>query len=198
MFIPVRLNSSHFCFFNLVVTLADVKIDPLRSAENWSFEFGETTNSGTNLYFALNRILLFKGIAEMHNLGSSGDNLSTENNSTACSRELNGTENMVCLECPSNMHMILPERIACLPSNYKGFFFGPAKGGNLHPNLRIFCPEGHAYLPLVDGGDCMPCTNPNCSRCSREDLSKCLGCKTETNLRLDLNGSCVMDACDAN
>lgn len=54
-----------FFHLNLVVSLADVKVDPLKSSENVSVSFGEQTNTGTNFYFAVNRVLLFKGTVEM-------------------------------------------------------------------------------------------------------------------------------------
>lgn len=104
---------------------------------------------------------------------------------------------MICLECSDNVHAILPNKIACVPSS-SNLTYGPSKGGNLHPNLRIYCPEGHAYLPLTPGGSCVPCTNPDCSRCLREDLNKCLGCKTDTFLRMDADGSCVPNPCGPN
>jgi hypothetical protein len=102
---------------------------------------------------------------------------------------------MVCMECLDSLHAILPDKIACVPSARRGLFPGPGKGGNLDPNLRLFCPEGHAYLPLFEGGSCVPCTNPNCSRCHRDDLNKCLGCKTSTFLRKDGSGDCVPAQC---
>lgn len=104
---------------------------------------------------------------------------------------------MICLECSGDIHAVLPEKIACVPNSF-GLTHGPAKGGNLQPNLRIFCPEGHAYLPLTLGGPCVPCTNPDCSRCLIEDLSKCLGCRTSTFLRKDHNGYCTTNSCTVN
>lgn len=104
---------------------------------------------------------------------------------------------MICLQCTDDVYAILPDKIACVPNSF-GLITGPAKGGSLHPNLRIFCPEGHAYLPLTLGGSCVPCTNPDCSRCFKEDLSKCIGCKTLTFLRKGSNDSCVSTPCAAN
>jgi hypothetical protein len=101
---------------------------------------------------------------------------------------------MICLECTGDVHVILPNKIACVP-NSSNLTYGPAKGGNLHPNLRIFCPEGYAYLPLTPGGSCVACTNLDCSRCFIEDLSRCLGCKTGTFLRKDTNDSCTSTPC---
>lgn len=104
---------------------------------------------------------------------------------------------MICLECTGDIHAILPNKIACVPSSSQ-LIYGPAKGGNLHPNLRLFCPEGYAYLPLTPGGNCVLCTNPRCSRCLREDLSKCLGCKTDTFLRKDSQHECISTPCPPN
>lgn len=148
----------------------DAKIDSTKSPENWRFTFGEQTNTGTNFYFAINRIFLFKGLVELMTLGSSGDTLASENNNNLCSRELTGSEHMICLDCSDSVHLILPDKIGCVPSNYRGMFQGPKKEGDLQPSLRTFCPEGYAYLPTTEGGDCVPCLNSTCSRCLREDL----------------------------
>ena len=152
-----------------------------------------TTN---NLYFAINRIFLFKGFVDVQIIGSYFS-VSSENNNNKCTLELAGTEHMICLNCTDQVHAIIPDKIACVSSSF-GLITGPSKGGNLHAGLKVFCPEGYAYLPLTLGGSCVPCTNPNCSRCLREDLSKCLGCKTDTFLRKDANDSCTSTPCDTN
>lgn len=159
-------------------------IDSLKSPENWTFSFGEETNMSTNFYFALNRVYLFKGPIQRQ----IGWNPASENANNKCTMEIQGSEHMICMECSDEVYAIQPGKISCVSSSIRGLFPGPAKGGSLEPNLRIFCPEGHAYLPIHEGGDCVPCTNPLCSRCFREDLSKCLGCRTDTFLRLDSSG----------
>ena len=178
--------------------MANVLVDPNASPENWKLTFGEPTILATsnNLYFVLNRIFLFKGMVDLRLLGG-GYTKSTENNNAKCTRELVGGEHMICLDCLDEVHAILPDKIACVPLSF-GLTTGPPKGGNLHPNLRIFCPEGYAYLPLVPGGSCVPCTNGDCSRCLSEDQSKCLGCKTQTFLRKGPDDSCVSSPCATN
>lgn len=134
-------------------------IDESKSPEDWEFRFGEENNTGTNIYFAFNRILLFKGLVEIMNLGSDSAVLSSEGNNSKCTRELTGSEHMICLECLDYVHAVFPDKMACSPENSAGRFLGPIKGGALHHHLRIYCPEGHAYLPLIDGGPCVKCTN---------------------------------------
>jgi hypothetical protein len=166
-----------------------LKFDSTKSPENWTFSLGEPMTTTNNLYFAINRIFLFKGFVDAQNIGNVFG-VSSENNNNKCTVELAGTEHMICLNCIDQVHAIIPDKIACVSSSF-GLITGPSKGGNLDPNLKVFCPEGHAYLPLTLGGPCVPCTNPNCSRCLQEDLSKCLGCKTDTFLRKDTNDSCT-------
>lgn len=167
---------------------------PTRSPENWNFTFGEPTTSTNNLYFAINRIFLFKGLVEMRVVGNLWFPTQSELGYNGCTKELIGGEHMICLDCEGDIHAILPDKIACFASS-SNLIHGPSKGGYLHTNLKIFCPEGHAYLPLTSGGPCVPCTNPNCSRCLREDLNKCLGCKTDSFLRKDINDSCASTPC---
>lgn len=47
----------------------DFKIDPLISPENWTFTFGEPTTTTNNFYFALSKIMLFKGLVERRSPG---------------------------------------------------------------------------------------------------------------------------------
>lgn len=190
MFVPKLLSNS-------LDTYSTYKRDPLKSPEDWSFSFGEQALSTNNLYFALNRVYLFKGHVDLRIVGQSSYSSQSEPGYDKCMAELVGGEHMICLECTGDVHAILPDKIACVPNSF-GLNYGPAKGGNLHPNLRIFCPEGYAYLPLSPGGICSPCTNPNCSRCLREDLSKCLGCRTDSFRRKGPNDSCISSPCASN
>lgn len=171
------------------------QIDPNISPENWTFTFGEATNSGTNFYFAINRVFLFKGLAESFVVMAGSDPVSTENNNNLCTRELTGGEHMICLECSDSVFAIQPDKIACVSDKVLGMTLGPSKGGLLHSSLKTFCPEGHAYLPLTDGGSCVPCINPDCSRCFKDDLGKCLGCKQDIFRRKDTNDLCTTSAC---
>lgn len=194
-----RFSSKHsFHVTNKIVSRGNMKIDPVKSPENWEFSFGEPSNTGTNFYFIVNRIFLFKGLVEIMNLGSNSAVLSSESNNSKCTMELTGSEHMICLECLDSIYAILPDKMACLPASTVGKNLGPPKEGVLHPNLRVYCPEGHAYLPLVDGEACVQCTNDSCSRCLREDLGKCLGCKTENFLRIDANNLCTNSPCAPN
>lgn len=105
---------------------------------------------------------------------------------------------MICLTCADSIFALQPQKIACLSNKTLGLTLGPSKGGTLHPSLNIFCPEGHAYLPEVDGGSCKPCTNPDCSRCFKTDLGKCLGCKRDIFRRKTSSDTCTTATCDAN
>lgn len=104
---------------------------------------------------------------------------------------------MICLECQDNIYGLQPGKLACLPKKTLNYKFGPEKGGNLHPSLKIFCPEGHSYLPL-DGEVCQPCKKLNCSRCQMEDLTKCEGCQSGDFTRKDGQGSCTTQICNSN
>ena len=66
-------------------------MDPVTSPEDWTFTFGESANLGTNIYFALNRIYLFKGNADIYFLGPS-DPFSSETQDVSCQTELIDTE----------------------------------------------------------------------------------------------------------
>lgn len=92
-----------------------IETDPLKSPDNWTFTFGEQSNTNTNFYFALNKVFLFKGMVESKVINAS-DPVSTENNNSLCTRELIGGAHMVCLECSDAKHTILVDKVACLPS----------------------------------------------------------------------------------
>jgi hypothetical protein len=109
----------NFSYF--IVTFTSVKFDPVNSPENWNFSFGEQTNTGTNYYFALNRVLLFKGMVQMKKIQAT-DLISSENNNNLCTMELTGAEHMICLECIDSVHAILPGKIACVPLTHRGMF----------------------------------------------------------------------------
>ena len=144
----------------------------------------------------LNKLYLFKGFVEYYRVGQNNDFVSSENNNNFCSEELIGSQHMVCLTCTTDIHAVQPEKIACLQTSAVGSLtFGPVKGLNLDPNLRLFCPEGSAFLP-PSGSTCTACTNPNCRRCAKDNLNTCLGCAQ--GWRLDGMGSCTSSSCATN
>lgn len=156
---------------------------PSSSNHNWTLHLGPVTRADAEVQ--LNKLYLFKGISSLYTIPVSTDTVSTENFNTGCTKEMIGTRHMVCLTCSDEVHGIQPEKIACLASGNIGTLnFGPAKGGDLDPNLRIFCPEGNQYLPTSGGisGTCDACSNLNCSRCGLEDAGKCIGCSSPSTL----------------
>lgn len=167
-------------------------IFPDRSSQNFTLTVSNSQSPGVKIQ--LNRLVVFKGFAYHYKIPLGSDSVSTENFDTNCTHEMVGGNHVVCLVCRSDkVYGIQPEKIACVDeNNLQGMNFGPEKGGNLHPNLRVFCPYNYAFLPLQGGasGGCdQECSN-QCFRCQIDNTEKCLSC-TNSSFILDGSDSCI-------